>query len=254
MDKVESKDGQVNTPKWVPEIIWEDEDFVALNKPAGMLTIPDRFNAQIPCLLTWLQSRYASVFPVHRLDRYTSGVVLFAKNEEAQRTMSALFQERDIRKKYLAIAEGRFSAMEGLIDQPLAESTTIRGKMLVHKRGKESKTHFTVLRQFQRFALVSLDLLTGRMHQIRVHLQFIGHPLAVDVLYGSRAQLFVSELKGKKFQLGKYTEEKPLLQRQPLHAESIHFIHPTTGQEMSITAPMPKDMRAVLNQLEKWDS
>lgn len=254
MNKIESKDGPINAPKWVPEIIWEDEDFIALNKPAGVLTIPDRFNAQIPCLLTWLQSRYTHIFPVHRLDRYTSGVVLFAKNEEAHRTMSALFQEREIQKKYLAIAEGRFPVTEGLIDQPLAESTTTRGKMLVHKRGKESKTHYTVIRQFQRFALVSLDLLTGRMHQIRVHLQCIGHPLAVDALYGSRDHLLVSDLKGKKFHLGKFTEEKPLLQRQPLHAESLHFIHPITGQAINITAPMPKDMKAVLNQLEKWDS
>src|SRR5690606_5225416 len=170
--------------RYSPDILWEDNDFLAINKPAGMLTIPDRFNTQMPCLVTFLQERYETVIPVHRLDKFTSGVVLFAKNQEGHQVMSQLFLNREIQKKYIAIAEGRFSATEGEIDEPLAESTTIRGKMLVHKRGKPSCTRYRVITQFQRFALVSLDLLTGRMHQIRVHLQYIGHPLAVDPLYG----------------------------------------------------------------------
>lgn len=218
-----------------------------------MLTIPDRFNAQLPCLVTFLQSKYETIIPVHRLDKFTSGVVLFAKSQEAHQAMSQIFLNREIQKKYIAIAEGRFLSPEGEIDEPLAESTTLRGKMLVHKRGKPSCTRYKVEKQFQRFAYVSLDLLTGRMHQIRVHLQFLGHPLAVDSLYGRREALYLSEIKGKKFHLGKYEDEKPLLTRQPLHAEKITFLHPFTHEKSEIHAPMPKDIKAVLNQLEKWD-
>lgn len=236
------------------EIVWEDEGLVAVNKPAGLLTIPDRFNTAAPSVLSMLQKKYGDVIPVHRLDRFTSGVVLFAKNPDMHRKMSELFENREVKKYYTAIVEGRLFPDKGIINAPLAESMTTRGKMLVNKRGKESITEYEVEKQYNRFALVQLRLHTGRMHQIRVHMLHIGHPLAVDTLYGQRDMLFLSQIKQKKFNIGKFEEEKPVLTRQPLHAFRLIFNHPDTGALIECTAPLPKDMAALINQLEKWDN
>lgn len=234
------------------DVIWEDEGLIAINKPAGLLTIPDRFNTGEPSVLSLLQAYYPELIPVHRLDRFTSGVVLFAKNAEQHRKMSALFENREIEKYYLAIVDGRVFPETGEIDAPLAESMTTRGKMVINKRGKESVTRYEVLQQFNRYALLSLQLMTGRMHQIRVHLQYIGHPLVVDPLYGNREALFLSEIKQKRFNLGKYEDEKPLLTRQPLHAHRLIFRHPDSGELITCEAELPKDMAAVIRQMEKW--
>ncbi len=236
-----------------PEIIFEDNDILVLNKPAGILSIPDRFNQNIPNLISWLGKMGTNVIPVHRIDKFTSGVIVFAKNPETHRLLSIDFEARLIDKYYLAICDGRFLSMKGEINAPLAESTTTRGKMIVHKRGKTSISQYEVIEQFNRFALVEIKIMTGRMHQIRVHLAHIGHPLAVDSLYGKRESLFLSEIKTKRFHLSKYAEEQPVLTRQPLHAARIRFNHPSTGTSVEFSADLPKDMMAILNQLRKWD-
>lgn len=235
------------------DIVWEDDGLIAINKPAGLLTIPDRFNTSESSALVLLQEEHPGLIPVHRLDRLTSGVVLFAKNQEQHKKMSVLFENREVEKYYLAIAEGRIFPEKGEINAPLAESMTTRGKMVINKRGKESITRYEVLQQFNRFSVLSLQLMTGRMHQIRVHLQYIGHPLVVDNLYGNREALYLSEIKQKRFNLGKYEEEKPLLTRQPLHAHRLIFRHPDTSEIITCTADLPKDMAAVIRQMEKWD-
>jgi 23S rRNA pseudouridine1911/1915/1917 synthase len=234
------------------DLVWEDEGLIAVNKLPGLLTIPDRFNTNAPNLLGQLQTKYPGIIPVHRLDKFTSGVVLFAKNSDQHKKMSELFEKREVEKYYTAIAEGRFTQDKGEIHAALAESMTTRGKMVINKRGKDSITKYKVVRQFDRFALVSLQLMTGRMHQIRVHLQYIGHPLAVDPLYGQREALYLSEIKIKRFNIGKFKEEKPLLTRQPLHATKLVFIHPDSGVRVECTAELPKDMTATIRQLEKW--
>jgi len=236
-----------------PEIIFQDNDLVVLNKPAGMLSIPDRFNQNIPNLVSWLDKSGIAVIPVHRIDKFTSGVIVFAKNPEAHRVLSLDFEARQVDKYYTAICDGRFLSERGEINAPLAESTITRGKMIVHKRGKASLSQYEVLEQFNRFALVEVKILTGRMHQVRVHLAHIGHPLAADPLYGKRESLFLSEIKTKRFHLSKYAEEQPFLTRQPLHAARIRFNHPSTGNSVEFKAELPKDLIAVLNQLRKWD-
>ncbi|MFZ1704773.1 MAG: RluA family pseudouridine synthase [Saprospiraceae bacterium] len=236
------------------ETIYEDDGMLAINKPSGLLTIPDRFNAEAPNAMAILQKKYETLIPIHRLDRFTSGVVLFAKNAEIHREMSIKFEEREVTKNYLAIVDGRLDPPSGVIKAALAESMTIRGKMVINKRGKDSITEYKVVEQFNRFAFVSLHILTGRMHQIRVHMQHIGHPLVVDNLYGQREMLFLSEVKQKRFNIGKYEEERPIMARQPLHAHELTFVHPLTLHKTTCTAPLPKDMAALVRQLEKWDA
>ncbi|MBK8669762.1 MAG: RluA family pseudouridine synthase [Saprospiraceae bacterium] len=235
-----------------PEILFEDQYLLAVNKPAGILTIPDRFNPALPNLISSLKEKYPELIPVHRLDKYTSGVNLFAKAPETHRLMSIAFESRDVEKYYYAIIDGIPSPESGTIDIPLSESTVTRGKMLVHQRGKASITDYKVVRNFKNFSLVYIRIHTGRMHQVRVHMQYLGNPLIVDPLYGHREAFYLSEIKHKKFNLGKAEEERPLLTRQPLHAEKLIIIHPYTGVKTEITSPLPKDMQAVLSQMEKW--
>lgn len=235
-----------------PEILFEDEYMIAVNKPAGILTIPDRFNAEIPNLVKGLKQKYPELIPVHRLDKFTSGVILFAKDAETHKLLSASFESREIEKYYIAIVDGVPSPESGRIEVPLSESTVTRGKMLVHKRGKASLTDFKILKSFKIFSLLYIRIHTGRMHQIRVHMQYLGNPLIVDPLYGNREAFFLSEIKHKKFNTGKSDEERPLLSRQPLHAEKLVIHHPYTSEKIEITAELPKDMEATIHQMEKW--
>ena len=234
------------------EIIQVTEQWVVVNKPAGMLTIPDRFNTEQASVKRFLEKQFNEVFVVHRLDRDTSGIVIFALNPESHKFLSEQFQNRKVKKTYLAIVDG-FPPMEGFIDAPLAESTVKRGKMLVHPRGKDALTSYRVLEQFKHASLMEVNIHTGRMHQIRVHFAHIGHPLIVDSLYGKREAFYLSELKGRKFKLAKFEEEeKALISRQTLHAFRLEFIDPQDLDTVSVEAPLPKEMTALLNQLRKF--
>lgn len=234
------------------KIIFEDDYIIAVDKPSGILTIPDRFNPNILNLVSVLKLNYPEIIPIHRLDKFTSGVNLFAKDADTHRLLSMAFESRDIEKYYYAIVDGIPSPESGKINVPLTESSVTRGKMLAHSRGKESVTEYKIVKKFRNYALVYLRLHTGRMHQIRVHMQYLGNPLIVDTLYGQRASFFLSEIKQKKFNLAKNEEEKPILTRQPLHAEKLILNHPFTKQIVSISSPLPRDMQAVINQMEKW--
>jgi RluA family pseudouridine synthase len=234
-------------------IIYSDEHIIAVDKPAGVLTIPDRFDPDMPNLLDVLTPVHGTLLTIHRLDKYTSGINLFARNAAAHRTLSLAFESRDVEKYYYAIVDGLPNPESGRIEVPLAESTVNRGKMLVHPRGKMAITEYKIVKKFRHFSLIYLRIHTGRMHQIRVHMQYLGYPLIVDSLYGRRDAFFLSEIKQKKFHLGKYQEEKALLTRQPLHAASLILNHPVTNDRITLTSELPKDMRAVLNQLEKWN-
>ena len=234
------------------KIIFEDDDLLVVDKPAGVLTIQDRFNPQIPNLSGMLKKLHPEIIPVHRLDKFTSGVNVFAKNAESHKILSIAFQSREVEKYYYAITDGVPSPESGRIDVPLAESTVTRGKMLAHPRGKESITDYKIVKNFKSYSLLYIRIYTGRTHQIRVHMQYLGNPLIVDPLYGNREAFFLSEIKQKKFNLSKFEEEKPLITRQPLHAEKIILIHPVNKEKLEFVSPLPKDILAVINQMEKW--
>lgn len=232
-------------------IVFEDEHLVIVEKPSGLLTIPDRYLPEIPNLYNILQKDYENIFVVHRLDKGTSGLVCFAKTAEAHRLLSLQFESREPIKRYLAIIQGTPFEKEGVIDAGL--SPNAEGGMHVDiKRGKPSVTAYKVLESFDNFSLVEATILTGRMHQIRVHFKHLGYPLAVDPLYTKKENLFLSEIKHKKFNLKKEEDELPILSRVPLHSYYLSFVHPITKEPITVNSDLPKDMQATLNQLRKW--
>jgi 23S rRNA pseudouridine1911/1915/1917 synthase len=234
------------------ELLYEDAAVLVVAKPAGLLTIPDRFGNK-DSLQSALERDHGKVYVVHRLDRETSGVLCFARSEAAHRHLSMQFEHHTVDKFYHVLVEGIVHHDEGEIDKPIGEHPTIPGKMIITAHGKPSLTFYRVLERFQRYTLLEAQLKTGRTHQIRVHFQNIGYPLAVDALYGRRAAFILSEIKGKAYKTGKYSgEERPLLERTSLHASRLRFDHPVSGERLEFCAELPKDFQAVLNQLRKW--
>ncbi len=232
------------------DIIFENDDFVALNKASGMLTIPDRHNEALPSLYKYLQEQYGKIFIVHRLDRDTSGLVLFAKNEASHKYLSQLFEQRKIDKFYLGIITGALNETEGSITEPIAENPYQLGMMVVNKKGKPSVTDFKVVEDYGIYSLVEFKIHTGRTHQIRVHTKFAGHPIICDPLYGDGKPVLLSSFK-KKYKLSQHDEEeRPMISRLALHSYKLEF-KDAHGNEHTIEAPLPKDMRALLQQLKK---
>jgi RluA family pseudouridine synthase len=232
-------------------IIYQDDHIIIVNKPSDILTIPDRFDASKPNLYAQLNKIYGKVYVVHRLDRETSGIIIFAKNENAHKVLSQQFENHETTKIYVALLDGVMPENEGVIDKPLAPHPTIKGKMTIAKRGKSSLTEYKVVERFKHFTLVEADIKTGRTHQIRVHFQSQGYPLAIDVLYGRRNEIFANEIKNK-FKYAKFGEERPLMARTTLHAFRLTFKHPLSYETMTYEAELPKDFNALINQLRKW--
>lgn len=233
-----------------PEILFEDDAVVVIDKPAGLLSIPDRFGAEIPNAEAILRKKYGEIYVVHRLDKDTSGVMVFAKSEEAHKNLSLAFENRQITKKYLALVDGVPLPSEGEIEAPIGEDPSKAGKMKIdYKTGKDSSTSFKIIERFRKYSLLELNPKTGRQHQIRVHCAYIGHPLVVDILYGKRKELKLSEFKRGY----KGSSEKPILGRLALHAKSLTFNHPTSGQELTFEAELPKDIKATSNQMRQHD-
>ncbi len=232
------------------EIVFEDDVLVVLNKPSGLLVVPDRYDPRIPNLQILLREKYGQVFVVHRIDRETSGLVVFAKTAEAHRSLSVQFEDRETEKLYQAICLGETGDERGKIDLPISEDSKAKGRMRVDRSdGKESITNYRVIERFSGYTHVELRPETGRMHQIRVHLSSIGLPILGDRKYGGGDGLLLSSIKSPYRANG---EEKPLLSRTALHAAQLAFSHPTTGARMTFEAPIPKDMRISLNYLRKF--
>lgn len=231
-------------------ILAETPDFVALNKPSGLLSIPDREGREVS-LKKLLIEKYGSIFTVHRLDKDTSGLIVFAKNEEAHKYLSQQFEERQTEKIYAGLVLGSLTDKKGTIDSPIAEHPAKNGTMIVNRKGKESLSDYEVLEDFKTYSWLKFQIHTGRTHQIRVHAKDMGHPIACDELYGDGKPILLSSLK-HKFKLSKNElQERPLLNRLALHALSLKFIAPD-GEVMNLEAPLPKDLRALLQQLRKW--
>jgi 23S rRNA pseudouridine955/2504/2580 synthase/23S rRNA pseudouridine1911/1915/1917 synthase len=230
-------------------IIYEDENVVAVNKPSGLLTIPDREG--VNGLRNLLQEKYGKIFTVHRLDKDTSGTVVFAKNEAMHKHLSLQFENRETKKIYYGLVLGSPAQKTGVINEPLAEHPVKKGMMCIYKKGKESITEFEVLENFRLFSWVQFHILTGRTHQIRVHSKHIGNPVVCDPLYGDGKPVLISQLK-KTYNLKKEEEgERPILNRLALHAAQLSF-KGMKGENFTLEAPLPKDLKAVLNQLNKW--
>ena len=238
--------------KLKPQIIYQDEDIVIVNKPPDFLSIPDRFSRQKPNLVAFLQQTFEKVYVVHRLDKETSGIICFALNEAAHRNLSQQFENRTVEKIYLALVKGIVHNEKGIIDKPIAKHRSIEGKMAISAKGKPSVTHYKVAERFRDYTLLEVEIKTGRMHQIRVHLQSESFPLAVDELYGGDTGFMLSSVKRQGYQIGKNEEEKPLMSRCTLHAFRLSLNHPSTHRRISFEAELPKDFKAVINQLRKW--
>jgi 23S rRNA pseudouridine1911/1915/1917 synthase len=235
-----------------PEIIFENEDFVVVNKPAGMLSIPDREGKELS-LKSFLRNKYGSIFTVHRLDKETSGAIVFAKNESTHKFLSESFEERSVKKIYLGIVTGTLTDKKATISIPLMEHPVKAGVMVTNKKGKPSITEYEVQEEFGLYSLVQFQIHTGRMHQIRVHMQYIGHPVVCDPLYGIEKPILLSSIK-KKFKLSKSEEqETPMLARLGLHSSQLEF-NDANGKPYQFEAPLAKDMKALLQQLRKWKS
>ena len=229
-----------------------DDHIVVVDKTSGVSVIPER-DQSVPSLQNLVTERYGRVWTVHRIDKGTSGVVLFARNEEAHRELNRQFRDREVEKEYLVLVEGEadFShgdKSEGVdVDIPLGPAPGNR--MKPSASGKEAVTRFEVEERFRGFTLLRAFPTTGRQHQIRVHAGTIGLPLLVDPLYGQREEFLLSSIKRKYRDYGR--EERPLIDRLTLHAAKLVITHPATGERMTFEAELPKDFRAVLNQLRK---
>ena len=229
-------------------IIFENEDFIVINKPAGMLSIPDREGSELS-LKKMLQNLYGQIFTVHRLDKGTSGLIVFAKNEATHKYLSQQFENRQTEKIYTGLVLGSLAEKKGSIDQPLSEHPAKKGVMVIHKKGKEALTDFEVIADFGMYSWMRFQIHTGRTHQIRVHMKSLGHPLACDEIYGDGKPVFLSSIKFR-YKLSKNDEEeRPMLNRMALHAYSLKF--KMEKQDFEFEAPIPKDLRATLQQLSK---
>jgi 23S rRNA pseudouridine955/2504/2580 synthase/23S rRNA pseudouridine1911/1915/1917 synthase len=231
-------------------IIFENENFVVIDKESGILSIPDRHDETQLSLYKLLMQRYGKIFIVHRLDRETSGLILFAKNETSHRYLSQLFENRNIEKNYVGIVRGSLPEKNGSINEPIAEHPAKKGVMIVSKKGKPSLTDYEVLEDHGIYSLVKFDIHSGRTHQIRVHTKYIGHPIVCDPVYGDGKPVLLSSFK-KKYKLSKGDEvERPILHRLALHSQRILFTD-ASNKKYDLEAPLPKDMKALLQQLRK---
>ena len=242
-------------------MLWETEDYVAISKPAGLATIPGR--GETDSVLERLADQLGipasgtddpRLRVVHRLDKDTSGILLFAKNLPAQQHVSHQFQNNLVEKQYLALVSGRPAESEGHIDAPLAPHPSNPKRMAVVKHGgRPARTDWKVEELFRHYTLLRLFPKTGKTHQIRVHLSHIGLPLAVDPLYHPNAGggILLSSFKRGYRPAG--AGERPLIDRLTLHAQRLRF-SVRDGEVISLTAELPKDFRAVLHQLGRNNS
>ncbi|MAF66489.1 MAG: hypothetical protein CMJ84_12635 [Planctomycetes bacterium] len=254
-----------------PRVLYEDADVLVIDKPSGLAVEPERWERAGACLsgdLLDLACERSDLTPsdpsvptaglgfrprlVHRIDKGTSGVVLVAKHIESERRLRGAFEDGLIEKRYLALVEGDFPLAQGetdTIDAAIAPDRRRSGRMCIAAGGKSSRTRVSVERRFRGFTLMACVPLTGRTHQIRVHLAGRGFPLAVDPQYGHRDRLFLSELK-RGYRPKRGRPETPLIDRLTLHAARLRFPS-VESDSREVEAPLPKDWRRLEKQLAK---
>ncbi|HOX30745.1 MAG TPA: RluA family pseudouridine synthase [Spirochaetales bacterium] len=242
-------------PDTIP-VLFSDESILAVDKPAGMLSIPDRYDPEAPVASAALAAAWGRLYAVHRIDKDTSGVLVYARSAEAHRELGLAFESRAVRKVYRALVRGLPDWEERSCELPLrADGDREHRTVIDAHKGKSARTDFAVVQRFAArgsfggAALVEARPETGRTHQIRVHLAALGFPCLCDPLYGDGEALLLSKLKRRW--KGDEFAERPLLARAALHALSIEFAHPATGRELRLEAELPKDLRASLAQLGK---
>jgi 23S rRNA pseudouridine1911/1915/1917 synthase len=248
---------------WEIPVLFEDEHLLALDKPAGLLTSPDRYDPNRPNLMKllhagiergapWAKIRSLSyLMNAHRLDFETSGVILLARSKPVLVELANLFGTGKPSKTYAALVHGVPAKPAFEIDAKLAPHPAKVGMMRVdEKNGKQSRTKFEVIEQFKAHALMKCMPLTGRTHQIRVHLRKAGLVIAGDTLYGG-GPLLLSRLKSG-YRLKPNQTERPLISRVALHAEHLSIPHPVTGETVSISAPWPKDLSVAVKYLRRY--
>lgn len=230
-------------------VLFADDSAAALNKSAGILSAADRYDETAPRLDTLAQAELGALLAVHRLDRDTSGVILYARTDEARRALSLQFQRREVEKVYHCLVHGRPLWEETTVDAPLLPDGDAQHRTVINAKGKSSATNFRLLAVCGQFSWLEARPLTGRTHQIRAHIRHLGMSIVCDGLYGNGEPFRLSAVKRKWH--GDEWEERPLLSRMALHALSISFTHPVTGERITAAAPYPKDMEAVRRQLDK---
>jgi RluA family pseudouridine synthase len=224
-------------------ILWEDADYFALNKPPFVSTLQDRVDETN--LLDLAKGYVEDAQVCHRLDKDTSGVIVFAKNPEAYRKLNMQFENRRVQKVYHAVVDGIHNFKEELVDAPILKQDD--GISKITKAGKPAQTWFTSIKSYRFHTLVECRPITGRMHQIRLHLSLLEASITGDEQYGGKP-FFLSSVK-RGFNLKKTTEEQPLMKRMALHARSIEFTN-MEYKDTIIEAPYPKDFQALIRQLE----
>lgn len=202
------------------DLIYQDDALIVANKPAGLLAVPGRGADKQDCLASRVQAEFPDALIVHRLDMATSGLLLFARGAEMQRRLSHLFREREVQKRYVAVVSGRLELLAGEIDLPLIRDWLNRPRQKVdHESGKPSFTRYRVLAHDEGTTRVELEPVTGRTHQLRVHMAAIGHPIMGDALYGGEAE-------GRA-------------ERLLLHASALSFAHPLNAELLSLASEPP---------------
>ena len=249
------------TPEDIPlRILFEDNNIAVIDKPAGLAVhpAPDQVGHTLVNALLFHLRNLSGIGGeerpgiVHRLDKETSGVLLVAKNDFAHHALACQFKERLVHKTYLAISRGEPAQWEGRIDYALGRSYTHTKKQMVRAdgTGRPAVTDYRVLESFHGYVLIELYPLTGRTHQIRVHLASLRLPVACDKLYGREKKVYLSELRGRP----READEIAIIERQALHAASIAFRHPLTREEMVFSTPLPDDMQRLLKALQEHRS
>lgn len=237
------------TPETLPlDVVFRDRALLVIDKPAGLVVHPGAGNPRhtLQNALLGLDSGLALVPRaglVHRLDKDTSGLMVVARTPEAHTALVAALAAREISRQYLAVCTGVMTG-GGTIDEPLGRHRTQRLRMAVRRDGRPAVTHYRVLKRFRAHTLVRAELESGRTHQIRVHLAYIGFPIVGDPLYGGRRRLPAACSPALAAVLGAFD-------RQALHAERLAFMHPVTGRRMEWQAPPPADMQSLLAALEQ---
>ncbi|MEQ8534362.1 MAG: RNA pseudouridine synthase [Imperialibacter sp.] len=225
-------------------ILFENENYLLINKPPFLSTLMDRQSERN--ILDLARGYVADAQVAHRLDKNTSGVIAIAKNPEAYRSLAIQFEKRKVYKIYHALTDGIHKFEDHKVAVPLL--TTGKGEVKPSRKGKASETILNSVKAFSNHTLLSCKPLTGRMHQVRVHCAYAGAPIAGDELYGGK-WLYLSSLK-RKFNIGKFEEEQPLIKRYALHAHELAF-KDLDGKKVGAVAPYPKDFEVLIKQLEK---